>query len=644
MKIAFIGAAGIAAQWFAWRLGLPAIVLLLAAGFAAGPATGFLNPAADFGEIYRPIISLAVAIILFEGGLTLNFREIAETSKAVRRIILIGGPVTWVLTALSAHYIGGLSWATAIVLGAILIVTGPTVIMPLLRQAQLTARVASLLRWEAIINDPIGALCAVIAFEVVLVFIGQHAAESLALQIVLGGGLAVGLGYLGAKLIAWSFIRGHVPEFLKQPVLFAIVILVYAVTNAALEEAGLLTVTIMGVVLANERIASLTDMRRFKETITTMLVSAVFIMLTASLTLADLAELDLYAVLFVASLLLIIRPLAIFAATANSGISVKERVLSAWIAPRGVVAVAVAGLFGTLLADAGIADASRMVTFTFAVVVTTIVLHGFTLGPLATLLGLKKMSRPGLLIVGGSRWSTALAAKLKEHDIPVLLADMNWNHLSRARLADVPVYFGEVLSENAHHTIEPTRYTNLIAATDNDAYNALVCTNFAPELGRSHVFQIGRDEGDKEHRALSFTIGGRPLAKPGLTFQEFRERFNRGWTFQVTGLTEEFDYQDYRESRPDDTLVLLWFKASGAITFASIANGPPGPEDQILSFGEPPGRTASEKAEERAEKRAARNGQDTPGKGADKKKVTKEAASQPAAGASSGDQPAKPRS
>ena len=140
LKIAFIGAAGMTAQWIAWRLHLPAIVLLLAAGFLAGPATGFLNPAEDFGDIYRPMISIAVAVILFEGGLTLNFREIAETSRAVRRIIMIAGPLTWIGTALSAHYIGGLSWATAVVLGAILIVTGPTVIMPLLRQSQLAAR------------------------------------------------------------------------------------------------------------------------------------------------------------------------------------------------------------------------------------------------------------------------------------------------------------------------------------------------------------------------------------------------------------------------------------------------------------------------------------------------------------------------
>jgi NhaP-type Na+/H+ or K+/H+ antiporter len=607
LKLAVIGAAGIAAQWFAWRLQLPAIVLLLAAGFIAGPATGFLDPAADFGSIYRPMVSIAVAIILFEGGLTLNFKEIRETSTAVRRIIMYGGPLTWGMSALAAHYIGGLSWPTAIVLGAILVVTGPTVIMPLLRQAQLDARPASLLRWEAIVNDPIGALFAVVAFEIILVYIGLHEADNLIL--LLGGGFiaAFGLGFAAAKLIVWSFVRGHVPEFLKAPVLLASVVSVYAATNSVLEESGLLTVTVMGVVLANSRIASLTDMRRFKETITTLLVSGVFIILTASLSLDEIRSLDWQAALFVAALLVVIRPVAIMLATIRSGATFQERLLSAWIAPRGVVAVAVSGLFGTLLADVGVEDAGRMVAFTFAVVVTTIVLHGFTLAPLASFLGLKKASKPGILIVGGSRWSTALAVKLKEADVPVMLADQNWNHLAEARLANIPVYFGEVLSEAAHHSIDPKRFSNLIATGDNDAYNALVCTDFGPELGRSHVFQIGRVD-EKARQALSFTLGGRSLTKEPVSFLDLREKLLQGWTFQLTRLTDEFSWEDYKATRPDGAMILLWVKPSGAISFATAASNSPGQNDRILSFAQPKDEAraaAASKTTRKAEETAA---------------------------------------
>ena len=586
LKLAVIGVAGIAAQWFAWRMQLPAIVLLLVAGFVAGPATGFLDPAADFGTIYRPMVSIAVAIILFEGGLTLNFKEIRETSTAVRRIIMYAGPLTWGMAALAAHYIGGLSWPTAIVLGAILVVTGPTVIMPLLRQAQLDARPASLLRWEAIVNDPIGALFAVVAFEVILVYIGLHEAENLVMLLLAGFAVAIVGGWLAAKLIVWSFVRGHVPEYLKAPVLLASVVGIYAATNTLLEESGLLTVTVMGMVLANSRIASLTDMRRFKETITTLLVSGVFIILTASLSMDDIRSLDWRAALFVASLLLVIRPVAIMLATIRSGATIQERLLSAWIAPRGVVAVAVSGLFGTLLADVGIEDAGRMVAFTFAVVVTTIVLHGFTLAPLARFLKLKKASKPGILIVGGSRWSTALAAKLKEADVPVMLADQNWNHLAEARLASIPVYFGEVLSESAHHSIDPKSFSNLIATGDNDAYNALVCTDFGPELGRSHVFQIGRID-EKARQALSFTLGGRSLTKESVSFLELREKLLKGWTFQLTRLSDEFGWEAYEAARPEGALILLWIKPSGMIVFAAASSNTPGPNDRILSFALP---------------------------------------------------------
>ena len=341
-------------------------------------------------------------------------------------------------------------------------------------------------------------------------------------------------------------------------------------------------------------------MRRFKETITTLLVSGVFIILTASLSIDDLKSLDWRAALFVASLLFIIRPVAIMLATAGSGATVKERLFVGWIAPRGVVAVAVSGLFGTLLADAGVADAGRMAAFTFAVVVTTILLHGFTLAPLAGFLGLKKTEKPGVLLVGGSRWTTAFARKLKDADVPVMLADPNWNHLTEARLASIPVYYGEVLSEQAHHTIDPKRFSSLIAASDNDAYNALVCTDFGPELGRNRVFQIGRSD-DKSRQALNFTLGGRPLTKEPAGFAFLRDKLLSGWTFQITRLTAEYGFDAYLNSRPEGAIVLLWIKPSGAIVFAS-AGGKPAEGDRILSFAVPKDEARADAAEASARK------------------------------------------
>ncbi|MEF2073737.1 cation:proton antiporter [Consotaella aegiceratis] len=586
LQLAMIGISGIAAQWVAWRWQLPAIVLLFAVGLIFGPVTGFLNPVEDFDGLYRPLVSLAVAIVLFEGGLTLNFREIRETSMAVRRVIVLGGPLVWLLTALAGHFLAGLSWPTAIVLGAILVVTGPTVIMPLLRQAHLTVRPASILRWEAIINDPIGALFAVAAFETLLVLGGAHEAENLIVRGSVAALFAVVGGIGGGYVLSRLFSRGHAPEYLKAPILLVAVIGMNAASNLILHDSGLLTVTIMGITMANLRLSSITDLRRFKETISTLLVSGLFIILTAALSRDEIARLDWQALFFVLAVLFVVRPLAVFLSTIGTQLSWQERLLVGWIAPRGIVAVAVSGLFGSTLAAYGVEDGRRMIAFTFAVVAATIVLHGFTLGPLARVLGLRAAERPGMLLVGASRFTIGLARRLNALNVPTLVADSNWSRISEARLAEVETWFGEILSESAHHSLNLSRFSYIVAATDNDAYNTLICTDFAPEVGRSAVFQIGATNGNSDRHSVNYTIGGLPLFKPGKTFAELRDHAVDGWIFQATRLTETFDFDAFTSSCPEGTHVLLWVRPSGALVFAAVeGSGSPTTGDTILSFG-----------------------------------------------------------
>lgn len=589
LKLAVVAAGGILAQWVAWRTRLPAIVLLLVGGFVLGPLTGWLDPAADFGAAYRPVVSIAVAIILFEGGLTLNVAEIRETSKAVRRLILLGGPLVWGMTALAAHFVAGLSWPTASVLGAILVVTGPTVVMPLLRQSHLATRPASLLRWEAIVNDAIGALFAVIAFETFLVLHGSHSAGDLVASLAGGLIVAVGGGYAAGTAIEWAFTRGHVPEYLKAPVLLATVVAAHALTNMVLEEAGLLTVTVMGIRLANSRIASLAEMRRFKETVTILLVSGLFLLLTSALDMEAIRALDLRAVAFVGLVMFVIRPLAVVITTAGSGISLREQLFVGWIAPRGIVAVAVSSLFGAALLDNGVGDAPQMVAYTFAVVVATVFAHGFTLAPLATLLGLTSATKPGILIVGGSPVTAAFATTLREAEIPVMVADTAWSRLRESRLAEIPVYFGEVLSEDAHYELDVKRFAAVIATTSNDAYNALVCTNLGPEIGRANVFEVPTVREQAERKSLNFTLGGRPLTRdPELRSLDFQLEHIRGWGFQTTRITEEFSYQQYLDSRAEGARVLLWRKPSGRLVFrAATEKSSPEPGDLVISFTPP---------------------------------------------------------
>ena len=449
----------------------------------------------------------------------------------------------------------------------ILVVTGPTVIIPLLRQAKLTRRPAAILRWEAILADPVGALLAVFVYEVFLVSSGHHAADALALRVVAALVIGLGGGWFAGRALVRAFVHGHVPEFLKIPVILTVVLVTYALSNAVLEESGLLTVTMLGLALGNSRIASLGEVKRFKETMTILLVSGVFIILTASLEPAALiSALDLRTLAFVLVLLLVVRPLSIWLSTIGAGLTLKERLLVGWIAPRGVVAVAVSGLFAGLLASRGIADGERLVPLAFAVVVATVVAHGFSIAPLARVLGLSSGGDAGLIIVGSGRFTVALAAKLKERDIPVMISDRNWARLRLARQAGIDTHYGEILSEVAEHTISLTSYSHLLAATDNDDYNALICTNFGPEIGRSNVLQIGRDKDETpESRQLMVTLGGRPFLGSAGGIHALDARVAGNWRISATTLSKEYDREAHAADRPADAVTLLVITSGGKL-------------------------------------------------------------------------------
>lgn len=528
---AVIAVLGIGAQWLAWRLQMPGIVLMLAAGVIAGPVTGLIDPQAAFGDLLRPLVAVAVAVILFEGGLTLNIADLRQTGVAVRRLVLLGAPLGWLLSTLAVRFGGGLSWESSAVFGGILVVTGPTVVIPLLRQARLKSHPAALLRWEAILNDAVGALCAVLAFEVITALYGATTLARATEHFALGLTAAVLAGFAAGRGVTFAFKGGHVPEFLKVPVLLGAVLVVYASTDSLLHESGLLAVTVMGVVLGNAKLASFDELRRFKEQATVILVSGVFILLAASLDTALLGQLSWRAGLLIFLVVLVVRPLTVAVVLAGTGVPLREQAMVAWIAPRGIVAVAVAGLFGTRLADLGVPDGALLAPLAFAIVAATVVLSGFTIRPAARALGLVSTDVPGVLLVGGNAWTVALARTLQDAGTPVLMSDRNWHRLAPARKAGVPVYHGEILSEAAEHHLDLNAFEVLIAGSDNAAYNTLVCTDFAPEFGRGNVYQPITDSGGE--RGLPVTLGGRWLGKdlghgalmaqvadgPGFTFE-----------------------------------------------------------------------------------------------------------------------------
>lgn len=532
-------AAGVAVQWIAARFRFPALLMLLATGLMLGPVTGLVDPEKSFGELLRPVVALAVAIVLFEGGLSLNLREARHVGSALRRLLFWGLAAGFGLGTLFGVYVAGLSLEVAAVLGAILVVTGPTVIIPMLRNARIAMRPATLLKWEGIVNDPLGALLAYLALEVSTL---DHPNPLIAgLGLLAWSVIAGGIGALAGYLLGRALNGGLIPEHLKSPVILAAAMVVYTACDALQEESGLLAVTLTGLVLGNVDNASIEDIRRFKEQVTTLLVSLLFIVLSARLDLESLRHLVGPPLWYIACVLFVIRPIVGFLGTMRSGLPWQERALISWIAPRGVVAAAVAGAFGEKLIEQEYGGAELLLPIVFGVILATVLLHGLTVRPLTRRLGLAAKTQNGILMVGASLWAVSLAQALVKAGAFVVLADTRYRRVSQARLEGLEVHYGDVLDGDAVFELPMERVSWLLAASDDDAYNALTCLHFAPDLGREKTLQLtpaavvsGKD--------VQAHMSGRWLWGDDGSYRSVTRRFWKGESFKVTSLTAEFDY------------------------------------------------------------------------------------------------------
>ncbi|MCJ7420534.1 cation:proton antiporter [Sphingomicrobium astaxanthinifaciens] len=613
ISIALIGLAGMGAQWVAWRTGLPAIALMLVAGILLGPVTGLVRPNEDFGELLEPAVALAVAIILFEGGLQLRFNELKKTGGAVPRLVLIGVPVGWALGALALHEVAGLTLAVSVLFAGILVVTGPTVIIPLLRQTNLAQRPRAILKWEGIVNDPLGALAAVVTYE----FLLQQQQGTSFIDNIIGlviASLAAGaVGWGAAKAVAFSFPRGMVPEYLKAPILFVTVIGTFVLSNLVQQETGLLAVTVMGIALANMHLSSARTYLPFKENITIILVSGVFVTLSASLDWSMIEQFQWRWAAFLLVLLFLVRPATVLISLAFSKVPWKERLFVAWIAPRGIVLVAISGLFALRLDELGYSGGMLLITLSFAVVAATIVAHGFTAAPLARLLGLNGPDSNGVLIVGTTPFSLQLAKTLRELKVPVMIADTSWQRLGAARAEKLPTFHGEILAEATEEDLDFNQFQVLVATTGNEAYNALVCSEFAPEIGSDNVYQLGDASGDDPH-ALPTSLRGRSLFDTGHGVEDVADHVARGWKLMPIELTLTLDTNLMRSHLPEEHLPLFVLREDGRLRFYTHASRPDGrPGDTIVAYV-PPGtrhpldEVLPDREEERREEAATEAG------------------------------------
>lgn len=532
---------GVGAQWLAWRLKLPSILPLLALGILAGPATGLLNPDEMFGPILFPMVSLGVALVLFEGGMTLRFRDIRGHGAVVTNLVSWGAVLNWLLIAAGAHYLAGLSGDIAMLFAALMIVTGPTVINPLLRTMRAENSVSQVLRWEGILIDPVGALLAVLVFQYLLT--GQNSLMLFAQSI--GAGTFMGLA--GAWSLGVVLRRHWVPEYLLNVLTLAWVVMVFAGSDALAHESGLLAVTIMGILLGNMRDVAVNEILSFKESLSVLIISVLFVVLGARVDPAEIVATGWQGVIILL-VILAARPIIVWLSTIRSGYRWQQKALISWVAPRGIVAAAVSSLFAIRLEESGHEGASTLVALTFLVILATVLLQSLSARRVTKALGLAEAEPNGMLFVGANSVARAMAKALQDQGYRVKLADTSYEEIRAARMAGLEVYYGDPISSHADQYLELSGIGRLFAVSRRSRWNTLACMKFRSEFGPQRVFSLrnSEDRKDTERSRIADEYAPPRLFTADVTFEKIASLLAGGAEIKTIRLGEDFSLEDYK--------------------------------------------------------------------------------------------------
>ncbi|WP_285335462.1 cation:proton antiporter [Staphylococcus epidermidis] len=503
LTIVLFLALGIFSQWLASRIKWPSIVVMAIVGLLVGPIFGLANPKEALGpEAFSSIVSLAVAIILFEGSSNLDFRELKGISKAVIRIITIGAGIAWILGAIALHITMSFPLSISFVIGGLFLITGPTVIQPLLKQAKVKRNVDSVLRWESIILDPIGPIIALTAFYVFQIFeegIGFVVIILFILKLL----AAILIGFGAAFLFNWLIGQDKIPQSLMPPIQFVFILLTFSICDEILSESGLLAVTIFGLMMARKKRHDLIfkESDHFIDNASSILVSTVFILITSSLTKDVLLNvLSWQLILFSLVMIVLVRPISVLLSTLGTEITIKERAVVALMAPRGIVVLTVAQFFSSLFMDDKIPMAQYITPVTFGLVFITVVIYGFGFTPLSKLFGVASTEPPGVIIVGESEFSFHLGINLRDHGIPVMMFNLFENTSEKAHEAGFEVFKGNLLSSNDRIYSDLLRYNKCILMTQSFIFNSLAFNELVPEFGLNNVDMMPVSFNDEQAR------------------------------------------------------------------------------------------------------------------------------------------------
>jgi len=591
--LALVIALGVGAQFVAERVKLPSILVLLAVGFLAGPVTHLLQPDLLFADLLMPVVSLATAVVLFEGGMPFDLKELRGVRSEVRNLVTLGLLLTWLGLTASVWWLFDFEWRLSFLLGAVLVVSGPTVVQPLLRQVRLRGSAGSILKWEGILIDPFGALLAVLIFEGLFV---EHAGEHVwywLLAVLRTLVVGIGLGALAGYGVAVLLRRFLIPDHLQSVFVLALLLIVFVLCDRLSEESGLLAAVVMGMVLSNQRQLSVHHILSFKEQLTVLLLAVLFVVLAARVETDQLLALLMPALGLTAILMLVVRPLVVLLCTRRK-IGWRERIFIAGIAPRGIVAAAVSAFFALRLSEKGLADSEFIVPITFLVIVGSVAWSGLLARPLAAWLGLAEHNPKGVLIVGAGPLARVLAAALAEDGQEPILVDRNRERVREARLLGLQARQGDVLHRHFAEKLELERIGSLLALTRNNEVNALICGQFAEHLGTGSVYQIpdfeppSLAEAEDDDVSLYHRIRGRLLGGADVDIERLERMIGNGAEIRRTSLTDQFDKQAFDEHYRGRSVLLYILRGEGRIHFVTSDGAvEPGEGDTLVHLAEP---------------------------------------------------------
>lgn len=562
IELASILILGVFAQWLAWKIKQPAILPLIIIGLLVGPFSTFFTSDGTklidgdsifSGGLLFSFVSLSVGVILFEGGLTLNLKEVRTVASTVRNLLFIGVIVTFVGGTLAAVLILDMSLSMSLLFGSLIIVSGPTVVLPILRNVKPNAKINTILKWEGILIDPLGALIAVLVYEFIKSSShGEYYTIDALKDFFITISIGTFIGGLSAVIVWYVISKNKIPDYLRNIITLGMVILAFAVSDLLQKEAGLLAATVMGIVMANLKLDDFKKILSFKEDISLILVTLLFILLSSRINIEQIEQLGYRSLILFAVVILVLRPLGVWLSSIGSKLRWQEKVFMSWIGPRGIVAAAVASLFSLDLLSSDTtsaaikAEAELLLPLVFLVIVGTVVLQGTSAKYVGKWLGVLRKEPQGILFVGANEITKKIALFLKREGFYVLLADTAKQNVNEARKLNLPVYEGNVLSEEIFDDIDLSQIGRMISVTSNSGINSLSLSWFENELDPKNTFRIvSKEEVENENIPLPKNV----LFKSRLDYLSLTQLIRQNKELSEIKFTSDSEFDEFLEDK-----------------------------------------------------------------------------------------------